>query len=420
MPDISLSLQLKPKLSQFQQLSIKILTLQTHDLTQLLQDAATENPLLELHYHDVAAAGTTPLDTPSRPASARASLLAQLRLQSLSQRIFAAAALIIGSLDDKGFFPDDAVSLGATKGFTAQEMACGLAAVQHLDPPGIGAASLQEALLIQTRRSENAPPQTERLLRDFYGDFLNGHWQRLKESLRLSSDDLQSIIAFLKTLSLQPLSRISEETAYVRPEVEVFLTAEQTLSFRFLQELPTVSFRDDLYAVYGKDADRKTKTYLHKARRSFIDLETALRYRRQSISRTLEIILQVQHAAFVVAAPLKPLLQKDIAAAAGLSEATICRVCRDRYLLFNNRLYSFHQFLAQPYACGRHSISDDAIKRRIADLIANEDPRHPWSDQELTDTLCRDGITIARRTVAKLRLQAGIPKKSLRKVLGHN
>ena len=249
---------------------------------------------------------------------------------------------------------------------------------------------------------------------------MNGHWQRLKESLRLSSDDLQSIIAFLKTLSLQPLSRISEETAYVRPEVEVFLTAEQTLSFRFLQELPTVSFRDDLYAVYGKDADRKTKTYLHKARRSFIDLETALRYRRQSISRTLEIILQVQHAAFVAAAPLKPLLQKDIAAAAGLSEATICRVCRDRYLLFNNRLYSFHQFLAQPYACGRHSISDDAIKRRIADLIANEDPRHPWSDQELTDTLCRDGITIARRTVAKLRLQAGIPKKSLRKVLGHN
>ena len=102
-----------------------------------------------------------------------------------------------------------------------------------------------------------------------------------------------------------------------------------------------------------------------------------------------------------------------------MSEATICRVCRDRYLLFNNRLYSFHQFLAQPYACGRHSISDDAIKRRIADLIANEDPRHPWSDQELTDTLCRDGITIARRTVAKLRLQAGIPKKSLRKVLGH-
>ena len=168
MANLSLKLEQKAKILQVQRLTIQMLALHAQDLTDFLQEQVTENPLLDIRYHDVRKAGDKgekSIDNlRSRSDSLEAKLIAQLRVQSLPRPLLLAAGLVIGSLDDKGFFQGDLASLGAAYHLSPEDMKKGLELVQSFDPPGIAARNLCEALLIQTRRNPKAPSRTEALL----------------------------------------------------------------------------------------------------------------------------------------------------------------------------------------------------------------------------------------------------------------
>lgn len=183
MSNLSLKLEQKAKILQVQRLTIQMLALHAQDLADFLQEQVTDNPLLDIRYHDVRPAGDKgdkAIDNlRSRSDSLEARLMAQLRVQSLPRLQLMAAGLVIGSLDDKGFFQGDLASLGTAYHLTLEDMKKGLELVQSFDPPGIAARDLREALLIQTRRSRKAPAKTEALLAQHYEDFLQGKWQKI-------------------------------------------------------------------------------------------------------------------------------------------------------------------------------------------------------------------------------------------------
>ena len=425
MAKMALKLEQRTKISQIQRLTIKALTLQSQDLTDFLNEQVAENPLLDIRYPDVRPAGSGTAEKPidnlrSRGDSLETLLLKQLRVQPLPKKILLAAGLIIRSLDEKGFFHGDLDGLGQDYGLSLADMEEGLRVVQRMDPPGIGARSLCECLLLQTRRKGHVPPQTEELLREHYQDFLQGHWQKLEREMGLTPSGLQAIRAFLKTLSLQPAGQASGETEFVRPDIEVYEDEKGQLAVRSLEEVPQVFFRDDLYQAYAAQGDKKTQTYIHQARRKYLDLQTALAYRWQSILTVMDYILARQDGWFRHRTPLQSLLQKDIAADTGLSTATVSRVCRSRYLLFEGQIYAVKYFFTRGYdygPAGDGSVSARAVQEKMTALIEGEDKAHPYSDQELTDRLAAEQIYIARRTVTKFRLQLGIPKSSIRKQL---
>lgn len=425
MAKIALKLEQRTKISQIQQLTIKLLTLQSQNLTDFLNEQVAENPLLDIRYPDVRPAGSRAAEKPidnlkSRGDSLETGLLKQLRVQPLPKKILLAAGLVIRSLDEKGFFSGNLDRLGQDYALSLAEMEEGLSVVQRMDPPGIGARSLCECLLLQTHHKGHVPPQTEELLREHYQDFLQGHWQKLEKEMGLTPSGLQVIRAFLKTLSLQPAGQASEETEFVRPDIEVYEDEKGKLAVRSLEELPQVFFRDDLYQEYAAQGDKKTQTYIHKARRKYLDLQTALAYRWQSILTVMDYILARQEGWFRQQTPLQSLLQKDIAADTGLSTATVSRVCRSRYLLFEGQIYAVKYFFSRGYDCGPAgdgSVSAKAVQEKMTALIAAEDKAHPYSDQELTDRLAAEHIYIARRTVAKFRRQLGIPKSCIRRQL---
>ncbi|MCU6713764.1 RNA polymerase factor sigma-54 [Megasphaera butyrica] len=423
MAKIALTLEQKIKLSQMQRLTIQMMTLRGQDLVEFLYEKVTENPLLDIRYPDVRPRSGGGMEKPidnirSGGDSLEEKLMKELRVQSVSKKVMLAAGLVIQSLDEKGFFAAALEDIGVDYGLSVADMEAGLRLVQTFDPPGVGARTIQEALLIQTRRRKDAPAGAEELLMNHYDDFIRGHWKRLEERMGLSPEGLGRIRRFLKKLALQPAAPADERTEFVRADIEILCDEEGHLTVRSLEDLPDVFFRDDLYTAYGKDGDKATQDFIRKAKRQFLDLQTALAYRRQSIFTVVEHIVKEQGEHFLHGGSLRPLTQKDIAAATGLSAATVSRVCRDRYALFRGRIYPIQSFLAHHYRCDRErdgSISDKAIMEKMARLIAEEDCRRPWSDQDLADYFSQQSVHVARRTITKFRFKMNIPNSRMRR-----
>lgn len=423
MAKIALTLEQKIKLSQMQRLTIQMMTLRGQDLVEFLYEKVTENPLLDIRYPDVRPRSGGGMEKPidnirSGGDSLEEKLMKELRVQSVSKKVMLAAGLVIQSLDEKGFFAAALEDIGVDYGLSVADMEAGLRLVQTFDPPGVGARTIQEALLIQTRRRKDAPAGAEELLMNHYDDFIRGHWKRLEEQMGLSPEGLGRIRRFLKKLALQPAAPADERTEFVRADIEILCDEEGHLTVRSLEDLPDVFFRDDLYTAYGKDGDKATQYFIRKAKRQFLDLQTALAYRRQSIFTVVEHIVKEQGEHFLHGGSLRPLTQKDIAAATGLSAATVSRVCRDRYALFRGRIYPIQSFLAHHYRCDRErdgSISDKAIMEKMARLIAEEDCRRPWSDQDLADYFSQQSVHVARRTITKFRFKMNIPNSRMRR-----
>lgn len=410
-------------ISQLQRLTIQIMTLHGQDLRDFLQKEVDANPLIDLEYTDVYSGGAgreKPLDqSPDRQDSWLDEVMKQLRLQDASKEVIMAAGLIIQHLDEKGFLTDSLGDIGEPYHFSEALMTRGLALVQSLDPAGLGSRSIQECLLIQTRRHHVAPAQTEEVLRDFYDDFLQGRWEKIEKGLHISSKHLHSIRQFLKTLSLQPVATVDTTEDYIRPDMELYVTPEGTLAVRTMEDIPRLLFRQDLYETYGRDGSKETARFIRKAKQGFLTLEQALAYRWQSITTVVTYMAKVQQDYFLKGQPLRPLLQRQIAADTGLSEATVSRVCRDRYVLWQGKVMGLQQFLGRAYPTGRDDtgISDKAIMERIKALIATEDKARPLSDQALTNWFTRHHIPIARRTVTKFRMNAQIPSSTMRRRL---
>ena len=406
-----------------QRLTIQMMTLRGQDLVEFLYEKVTENPLLDIRYPDVRPRSGGGMEKPidnirSGGDSLEEKLMKELRVQSVSKKVMLAAGLVIQSLDEKGFFAAALEDIGVDYGLSVADMEAGLRLVQTFDPPGVGARTIQEALLIQTRRRKDAPAGAEELLMNHYDDFIRGHWKRLEEQMGLSPEGLGRIRRFLKKLALQPAAPADERTEFVRADIEILCDEEGHLTVRSLEDLPDVFFRDDLYTAYGKDGDKATQVFIRKAKRQFLDLQTALAYRRQSIFTVVEHIVKEQGEHFLHGGSLRPLTQKDIATATGLSAATVSRVCRDRYALFRGRIYPVQSFLAHHYRCDREnggSISDKAIMEKMARLIAEEDCRRPWSDQDLADYFSQQSVHVARRTITKFRFKMNIPNSRMRR-----
>lgn len=426
MVKVSLHLEQNVKLSQMQRLTIQMMTLHGQELQEFLHEQVTENPLLDIRYHDIQPhAGNECNEKPieavgDRRDSLEEMLMKELRVQTVSKEIMLAAGLVIQSLNEKGFFQGDLEDIGRPYGLTSETMTQGLTLVQSFEPAGIAARSIQEALLIQARRCQHMPIGTERVLEYYYDDFLHGRWQKLEKELPATAAAIRRIRDFLKTLSLQPVLQAESLTDYIRADIEIFCDAQGKLQVRSLEELPEVFFRDDLYEMYRKEGDKATHVFIRNAKRQFLDLQTALAYRWQSIFAVMQYILIQQQSYFLQGDNLRPLRQIDIAQGTGLSTATVSRVCRNRYVLFKQRIYSVQSFLAHfyPDASQREGyISDKAIMREISRLIAAEDECHPWSDQRIATYFAQKNIHIARRTVTKFRLKMNIPNSSIRKRL---
>lgn len=355
----------------------------------------------------------------------REHLLAQLGEMPLAGRDRALVSLLIEELDDDGYLTTGldtlAGELPAELDVVEDELSVALRLLQQFDPAGVGARSLPESLTLQLAR---LPEDTEglSLARAIVADhlaLLGAHdYTRLKKLLATDDDALRTAQALIAGLNPRPAGDFGgDDTHYVTPDVTV-----RKRRGRWVAEL-------NAGAVPHLRINQMYARMLSENRHSAGDLSARLQEARwliKNIQQRFDTILKVSEAiverqqAFFEQGEvgMRPMILRDIADELGLHESTVSRVTSQKYLLCPRGLFELKYFFGSALETDNgQECSATAIKARIRQLLDAENPAKPLSDSAIADELGRQGIQVARRTVAKYREAMQIPPVNQRKVL---
>ena len=358
----------------------------------------------------------------------------------LSEEQQAVMEYLIGSLDDDGLLRKSldtiADELAIYNGIdvSEEELERVLLMLQHFDPAGIGARSLQECLLLQVeRRSDSLLKKLmEQVLTDYYNEFIKKHWDKIKAQLSLNEAQTEALRNELHKLNPKPGASLGEtqgrSVQQITPDFIVETNDDNTVSFSLnrgnLPELSvSTSFSDMVqeYKTNKQNMSKQTKEALLYAKekveraQGFIE---AVKQRRNTLQQTMKAIINWQLKFFQEGdeADLKPMILKDIADKTGLDISTISRVSNMKYAQTKWGTFPLRFFFSDGYTNDEGTeMSTRKIKISLKEIIEAEDKTKPMSDDALTKLMAKRGFPIARRTVAKYREKLGIPVARLRK-----
>lgn len=336
-------------------------------------------------------------------------LLDQLALLDISETVHRAAQAVIGSLDEDGFFKgslSEVQRLVEVDEATAME---GLKAVQQLDPPGVAARDLPEALKLQLASLDVSEPNLLRIIDGYLDEVAANHYRKIARALHISEDEVRRLVEILRSLNPRPAGAFSPGPGpgYIVPDVTIRRFDEDWLIIPNSDALPTlrVSPRYRSMLKTGSTADEETKRYLKDKIRSAESFIKNVDRRKGTVSRITEIILEVQREFFEDGkGPLRPLRLEDVAVEIGVHLSTVSRGVTGKYMATPYGLFELKHFFSGGYRTSTGmDVAATSIKQRLKELVREEDPSKPLSDQKLAELLSNEGVTVARRTVAKYR-----------------
>lgn len=364
----------------------------------------------------------------------------QLGERSLDEHQQELAEYLIGSLDDDGLLRKSLVSivddLAIYSGIETNEseLEQTLKMIQDFDPPGIGARTLQECLLIQINRKEDTPLKQIQIqiIEKCYDEFTRKHWDKIMQRLNLTDEEFNEALSEITRLNPRPGSSLGEAIGrnlqQIVPDfiVETYDDGTITLALnnRNVPELRMSRSFTEMLEEHTRNKANQSKEsrnamlFLKQkidAAQGFID---AIKQRQNTLLTTMQAIIDVQRPFFLEGdeSLLKPMILKDIADRTGLDISTISRVSNSKYVQTNYGIFSLKYFFGEGFTTeGGEEMSPREIRRILKEHIDKEDKKKPLTDDELTEILNKEGYPIARRTVAKYRQQLNIPVARLRK-----
>lgn len=398
-------------------------------------DYKTEDPSA---YHDPDNDNkTVPMATHS---SFHESLEQQVNLLDLDERQKLIAVHLIGSIDDDGYLRRDMDAIVDDLVFrqniqtNEQELQVVLEQIQKLDPPGVGARTLEECLLIQLKRREEPTPYTAyaiKVIEKYFELFAKKHYEKLERAIDVDSETLKGVVDEIIHLNPKPGSAFSSgggEQYVIVPDFILTNNAGElqvTLSSGNAPELRVSNHFREMIQHYKKS---KEKSKSQKEAMLFIKQKIdsakwfidAIQSRYHTMLATMESIAEIQHDYLVSGdeTQMKPMILKDIADRTGLDISTVSRVANSKYVQTEFGTIPLKFFFSESLSTeAGEEVSTREVKKILSDLIGSENKRKPISDQKLTEILNERGYNIARRTVAKYREQLNIPVARLRKEL---
>lgn len=347
---------------------------------------------------------------------------------------------LIGSLDDDGLLRKSldtiADELAIYQGIDVpvKEIEHVLKILQTFDPPGIGARSLQECLLLQIKRRHESRLKelmTE-VVRSHFNDFTKKHWDRIAQSMQLTKEQAEIIREEITKLNPKPGSSLGETEGrslqQITPDFIVDTDDEGNVTFTInngripdLKISPSFTDMVDTYRNNKQNMNRQEKEALLYAKEKVDKAQgyiEAVKQRRHTLFITMKAIINWQKKYFQAGdeADLKPMILKDIAEKTGLDISTVSRVSNMKYAQTRWGTFPLRFFFTDGYVTkDGEEMSTRKIKLALKELVDNEDKHHPLSDDTLAKEMEKKGFPIARRTVAKYREQLGLPVARLRK-----
>jgi len=355
-------------------------------------------------------------------------LLWQIDLSNLSLIDKKIAHLIVDYIDEEGLLCEspEAIldALDPDLFIELDEVMAVIRFIQHLDPIGVGAKDLGQGLWLQfDYHFPNHPLKKKaKLLLDKNLDLLaKRDYKSIKKEIRLNNEQLDSLIALLKTLNPYPASAFTNTSVdYIKPDVYVRKIKGRWEVSHNAEMLPEICINQD-YADMLSDStiDDTTSGYIKDNLQQARWFIKSLEHRNSTILNVAHAIVEKQMAFLQYGdEAMKPMVLKDLAEQLDLHESTISRVTTRKFLHTPRGVYEFKYFFSSHVntdAGGECSAT--AIRAMIKKLITAENPRKPYSDNKLTTLLNEQGINVARRTVAKYREALLIPSSHDRKSL---
>ncbi|WP_291961118.1 RNA polymerase factor sigma-54 [Maribacter sp.] len=364
-------------------------------------------------------------------------LLNQLNTVYLTDNEWNIAEFLVGSVDESGYIRRPIADIMDDLAFTQnvytdeETITRILSIVQELDPPGVGARSLEECLIIQLERKEITPSielATE-ILRKSFEHFTKKHYQKLIQKHNITEAELKEAIGEIEKLNPKPGGSYSGNNRIVEhvvPDFAIRITEgelELTLNGRNAPELHVSREYSNMLKGY-KEAKEKSKSQKDTvmfikqkldAAKWFID---AIRQRQQTLYITMNSIMQYQKEYFLTGDErnLRPMILKDIADEIGMDVSTVSRVANSKYVdtPYGTKLIKEYFSESMKNEQGE-DVSTKEIKKILETVIQNEPKKKPLTDDKLATILKEKGYPIARRTVAKYREQLNIPVARMRK-----
>lgn len=443
-------LSLKPELRQDNRLlpqmmhSVAILQMNAQELLEHLERLMEENPVLEQEdvselygsyealrqqagWIDGGVRGAAPLaaqqglcreqGAPDREIEGLPAFLwDQLERKGLPKPLLSLSKYMAGLLDADGRLEEE--DLEALRGLNIpQALICqALETVQSLEPAGVGARSLAECLALQLRRKGTASAAAIEIAERFLPKLERGHYGPILHELGISLEQLRCAQREIAVLEPYPGRAFApeERTVYIRPDVFILELDGEWKAVLNSFYLPKLSI-STYYTHLLKDCqDRETRRYLRGKLQQAQWVMESLERRGATLRRCAQAVLEAQRPFFAgQSRELTPMSLLNLSDELSLHPSTVSRAIRDKYLQCRQGTYPLRFFFSR--AVGLQGPSQQAVKQKLLALVQGEDPRHPLSDQRLCQMLADRGVQVARRTVAKYRMELGIGACAVRK-----
>ncbi len=359
------------------------------------------------------------LDSQTRGPTLHEFMSEQLEFERFDERRKAAARVIIGNLDDAGYFRGKIEEAAYPVGCTVLEAEEVLERVQQFDPPGVAARNLAECLLIQLKRQEQPNSLEIRIVQKHIEELARRKIPEIARALKVSPADVQRAAENIKKLDPRPGSAFAaDENQVINPDVVVF---EEGGDFHVVlndEDLPKLRVADDYKDMVGLGSEgRNVREFLREKIRGGRFFIKCLQQRQQTILAISREILVRQRSFFESgAAHLRPMTMSQVAEAVGVHETTVSRAVSGKFMATPQGVFELKYFFTSGYVTeGGESMSNESVRQAILDLVKGENPKKPLSDQGLAEALAGQGIPIARRTIAKYREQLGILPSNMRR-----
>ena len=469
-----LKLKLSQKLSPQQIQLMKLIQLPTLDFEQKIQREIEENPALEQGQNssdenndegqdDYSDSDDLNIDeyinyddTPSYKLSSNNSgnqedknipfasgisftqhLLTQLKPISLSEKKMKIAEFLVGSIDESGYIRLDIEEIIDDLAFTQNlivsnnELEEVLKIVQEFDPPGVGALSLQNCLILQLKRKKSSVSidLAIEIIENSFEQFSKKHFEKLMNKYSINEEQLKGVITIISKLNPKPGGSYSgggKPIEQVIPDFKISIENNELILELNYRNSPTLNISRDYDEMLRGYKLEKNKSKSQREAIQFIKQKLdsakwfidAVKQRQQTLFITMQAIMNYQKEYFISGdeRKIKPMILKDIANEIEMDISTISRVANSKYVDTPYGTKLLKEFFSESMkTTSGEEISTIEIKKILEKIISNENKRKPETDEKLVKLLNEKGYKIARRTVAKYREQLNIPVARLRK-----
>ena len=361
-------------------------------------------------------------NAPARPRSLQEHLDEQILLSDASPRVKELAGFLVQNLDRNGWLKEPLGELVVPfhERFSLEDAEAALKLVQSLDPPGIGARTAQECLLLQVRDDHPLAPHLRQLIERSLEDLARNRLPKVARDLGITVDEVKDLVVAMRhSFDPFPGRRFSHEPLWrVRPDVVV-----QKQDGRFEIQLaddwmPRLSLNPErLRLLRDKSVTADLRKHLRRDVESARFLIESIEQRRRTLERVAHEIIKRQGDFLEHGVDhLKPLKMQEIADELGIHVSTVSRALKGKYVQTPQGVHEL-KFFFTGASQGTDGVveSRTGVRERVRELVEKEDKQNPLSDEEIVERLKSMGLNVARRTVTKYRKALHIPSSRQRR-----